>query len=210
MKKINKIFLCLALVVVLSVPMIAGCSLTDLFGGNKKQIATIEVVGTIKTEYLVDEEFDSNGAKVRIVYDDDSTKEIILTKSMTNFNSSTTGKKTLVIKYQDFTTSKQYRVDKIKLGKFTYRYEGKLSEYSYNKESENIKLYFNFKKDGTCILKGYSSTEEYLWSYNSAGNITITSEVSNVNAEIKIVSSTIVRIESGTETWIQLFRFTEE
>ncbi len=34
MKKLNKIFLSLTLVLILTVPMLAGCSLSDLFGGN--------------------------------------------------------------------------------------------------------------------------------------------------------------------------------
>lgn len=39
MKKFSKVFISLALVLILTIPMLAGCSLADLFGGNSQQNA---------------------------------------------------------------------------------------------------------------------------------------------------------------------------
>ena len=210
MKRINKVFLSLALVLVLALPMLAGCSLSDLFGGNKdKEVETIEIVGTIKTQYLVNEEFDNNGAKLVVTYTDETTKELSLTKSMTNFDSSTVGSKTLTITYNNKTTTASYRVDIVKLGvNYTYRYEGYLSNYSLENEHENQNYYLKFNSDDTALMVA-SSQLEFTWQYNADNNIVISSIVNDSQYTVVVASANIIRINSGAENWVLLFRVSE-
>ena len=116
MKKINKIILGLALVMILAMPLLSGCSLSDLFGGSsQKNVLEINIVGTIQTEYVVGENFNANGTKIEIVYEDETTKQISLDKSMTNFDSRTIGEKDLTVTYEGKVKTLSYRVDAFKL-----------------------------------------------------------------------------------------------
>lgn len=210
MKKFNKIFLSLALVLILAMPLLAGCSLSDLLGGNtNKEVETIEIVGTIKTQYLVNEEFDNNGAKLLVTFTDETTKELSLTKSMTNFNSSAVGNKTLTITYNNKTTTASYRVDRIKLDvNYTYRYEGYLSNYSLENEQENQNFYLKFKSDNTALMVT-SSQLEYTWQYDADNNIVISSIVNDSQYTVVVASANIIRINTGAENWVLLFRVSE-
>lgn len=210
MKKFNKIFLSLILVLILAMPLLAGCSLSDLFGGNtNKEVDAIEIVGTIKTQYLVNEEFDNNGAKLLVTFTDETTKEISLTKSMTNFDSSTVGSKTLTITYNNKTTTASYRVDRVKLGvNYTYRYEGYLSNYSLENEQENQNFYLKFKSDNTALMVT-SSQLEYTWQYDADNNIVISSIVNDSQYTVVVASANIIRINAGAENWVLLFRVSE-
>ena len=210
MKKFNKIFLSLALVLILAMPILAGCSLSDLFGGStNKEVETIEIVGTIKTQYLVNEEFDNNGAKLLVTFTDETTKELSLTKSMTNFNSSAVGSKTLTITYNNKTTTASYRVDRIKLDvNYTYRYEGYLSNYSLENEQENQNFYLKFKSDNTALMVT-SSQLEYTWQYDADNNIVISSIVNDSQYTVVVTSANIIRINSRAENWVLLFRVSE-
>ncbi len=127
MKKFSKIFLSLALVLVLALPMLAGCSLSDLLGDNAnkvsndgKKIASIEVVGEMKTTYYAKEEIDFGTAKLQINYEDASSQQINLSKTMvSNFDTTTFGTKQMTITYNNMNYNINYNVN-FKLGKYRY------------------------------------------------------------------------------------------
>lgn len=96
-----------------------GCDLSfgnnSSGGGNSgtgaKTVIGIGLVGNIKTEYVLNEELDLNGAKLQLMYEDDTSKEIDLLQSMiTNFSTQEIGEFTLTITYKGKTITKNYTV----------------------------------------------------------------------------------------------------
>lgn len=162
---------------VLALPLLAGCNLADLFGNGQnnssanKNLFAIDVVGNIKTEYVLNESFDANGAKLKLIYDDNSSIELSLDKTMTNFDSTTVGKKDLTVTYQGKTKVLEYRVDAFKFGRYenTLTYAG-ISDFPV--ATENHDNYWIFEKNGTgyiTYLNGEQAGQEVridlTWSY---------------------------------------------
>ena len=205
MKRFNKIYLVLILAFVFMMPVLSGC---DLFKGkeNNKTIETVEISGAIKTEYVLNEEFDSNEAKLLIRYSDESTKEVKITKDMTDFDSSTIGGKTLTITYSEKTVTKPYRVDNFRLGvKYTYRYEGSASNYSLENENENENFYIKLDKENTGVMVATSSIE-FTWEYDLDNNIVITTIVNDLHYTLVPVTANIIRMDAGNGDRIILFK----
>lgn len=182
MKKLSKVFLSLALVLVMALPMLtmSGC---DWFNSNSaKKILEIDLVGEIQTQYVLGESFNANNAKIKIIYEDDTTKQISLDKSMTDFNSSTIGKKDLTITYEGKVKTIEYRVDAIKLGKFNlikqeyYNGLSKVHTVTPNDTHQGIAYSFNADGTGKVTLTNLIDTTqktEYNITWSYADNQTI-------------------------------------
>ena len=106
---------CLAFVVMIMALSLcfAGC---DFLSGNNnstsKKIEAIGLVGNIKTEYYLNEELDLQEAKIKVIYEDDTSKNIELLQSMvSNFSTKKTGSFTLTITYKSKTIQKKYTVN---------------------------------------------------------------------------------------------------
>lgn len=85
----------------------AGCTPKS----KEKEIAGLDIVGSIKTTYYIGEDLDLNNAKLKIVYTDNTNTQIDLLASMvTGFNSQEVGSFTLTITYKDMTITKNYSV----------------------------------------------------------------------------------------------------
>lgn len=181
MKKFYKTFLVIALVVVFALPVFAGCSFSDLFGKKTttptKSVVSIDLVGTIKTEYVVGDEFDANGARVKATYDDNSTYAVALEANMTNFNSSTRGVKELVITYEGQTKVVQYRVDTFKLGTYHQRidYLNDNDEVVYTDTYATTKQDFIFNTEGSVVILGNGNpvSSGATWEYVGSRTVSI-------------------------------------
>lgn len=105
----KKVVSCLAFIVsiiALSV-CFAGCTPKS----KEKEIAGLDIVGSIKSTYYIGEDLDLNNAKLKIVYTDNTNTQIDLLASMvTGFNSQEAGSFTLTITYKDKTITKNYSV----------------------------------------------------------------------------------------------------
>ena len=186
MKKF-RLFITLALVFVLALPLFAGCDLADLFGNGQnnssanKNLFAIDVVGNIKTEYVLNESFDANGAKLKLIYDDNSSIELSLDKTMTNFDSTTVGKKDLTVTYQDKTKVLEYRVDAFKFGVYRQKVEyiGSSGLPVETLNYDSVKIAYAFNKNGTgntwCGEEGQAGyqNQEFTWEYVDNGSIII-------------------------------------
>lgn len=180
MKKF-RLFITLALVMVLALPLFAGCSFSDLFGKktttSTKSVVSIDLVGTIKTEYVVGDDFDANGARVKATYDDNSTYAVALEANMTNFNSSTRGVKELVITYEGQTKVVQYRVDTFKLGTYHQRidYLNDNDEVIYTETYSTRKQDLIFNKEGSVVILGNGNpvSSGATWEYVGSRTVSI-------------------------------------
>lgn len=108
MKKLSKIFLALALVLVFAVPFVfAGCE----NGASNAKEEGIKIHTTFKTEYEVGEDLDVTNGK--LVYTDTKGKETVvaITADMiTSFSTATVGTRQMIVTYQGFTTLVDYEV----------------------------------------------------------------------------------------------------
>ena len=186
MKKF-RLLITFALVFVLALPLLAGCNLADLFGNGQnnsltnKSLFAIDVEGNIKTEYLLNESFDANGAKLKLIYDDNSSIELSLDKTMTNFDSTTVGQKDLTVTYQDKTKVLEYRVDAFKFGVYRQKVEffGSNGLPVETLNYDDVKMSYEFNKNGTgnmwCGEKGQAGyqNQEITWEYVDNGSIII-------------------------------------
>lgn len=113
MRKIFNIFI-IPVILVCALILTTGCSLADFFkpqNPGNKEISRIELTKNIKTAYLLDDLIDLKDAKLRIVYNDETTNEIEITATMlSGFNTETIGNKTLTITYAQKTTTVPYTV----------------------------------------------------------------------------------------------------
>ncbi len=145
MKKINKIFLSLALVLILALPMLAGC---DFFGNNKKLLA-YEIEGNIKTEYYLGEQLNVQDVKLNLIYEDNSTVKIPLDSSMiTGFDTSTLGNKQITIEYNKVKRTIDYSV-KFRTGMY---------EATMTSGNQTHSIYIEFLEDGKAY--NYAVAEE--------------------------------------------------
>jgi hypothetical protein len=73
---------------------------------KEKNIISLNVTGSYKTSYLVNEPLDATGLNVEVVYEDNSI-EILSSSAYTlsGFDSSTTGTKTVTVSYKNHTTT---------------------------------------------------------------------------------------------------------
>ena len=88
MKKTINIFakLALAIICFAGVLLVAGC--------NEKELVNIGLSANIKTQYLLNENIDLNGAKLVLTYSDDSQKELVISGDMiTGFDTTTIGER---------------------------------------------------------------------------------------------------------------------
>ena len=159
---------------------------------------------------MVNEGFNPNGAKVKIIYDDSSSIQIALDKSMTNFSSATVGQKELTVTYKDKAATINYRVDKIKLGRFYYYYEGSASDYEYSKEAKSENTYLDINGDGSAALVTSTSQTELIWEYsqyNGNEGLSIGMPPSGGVVFVQILSPKCLKMMTGAnDSWIQIFR----
>lgn len=107
MKNFNKIFISLALVLVLALPLLVG----GCFGGPKEGI---KIYSNFKTEYQIGEQLDLTDGKIEYT-DEDGKKTIIeiTTQMVTSFNTDTVGNRSLIITYQGNTCTVNYSVYRV-------------------------------------------------------------------------------------------------
>ena len=76
MKKAINVFakLALAIICFAGVLLVAGC--------NEKELVNIGLSANIKTQYLLNENIDLNGAKLVLTYSDDSQNELVISSDM--------------------------------------------------------------------------------------------------------------------------------
>lgn len=221
MKKLGKLFLSLALVLVMVVPMLTmtGCDLSDLFGGNKdkdgdKTISRIELTDDVKTEYMLNDDFDRQNAQLRVVYSDESDKEVNIVSTMiSGFDTTVYGNnKTMTITYAEKTIEVKYNVKMpFELGKYLMLNEEGTSYYSFEYNSINIFTCIEFADNGvlyiyTSDMQGNKLTStqigqisldvEGTWVY-SQGKITINA-ISQI-IDLGIVNATKISWEGGYE-----------
>ncbi len=129
MKKKSFIAVILAVVLVLSMSMLAACT-------TNVQVTEIKVVdGSLKTEYTVGDAVDLSNAKLKVTYSDKSTKEIALTADMLDKSIDTTkaGSTTYTITYKEVKTTvtinvaegepeKEYTIQTFQLPEFITSY----------------------------------------------------------------------------------------
>lgn len=155
MKKLSKIFLAIALVLVLAVPFVlAGCdSKTEVEEG-------IKIHTNFKTAYELNEDLDVTNGK--LVYTDAEGKETVvaITADMiTSFNTATVGTRQMVVTYQGFTTLVDYEVYKvvdIQVGDLFYAtpssFNPGYSDYDYVKFLNNSKVVVCSSNVGPAII----------------------------------------------------------
>ncbi len=102
---------------------------------------------------------------------------------MTNFNSSTVGKKDLTITYENKVTTIEYRVDAVKLGKFNMvredYYNGLSKVDTYIPAGQKIDYEFYANGTGNLILTDLSNPEQssqysISWNYINNNSISFT------------------------------------
>ena len=167
---------------------------------STKSVVSIDLVGTIKTEYVVGDDFDANGARVKATYDDNSTYAFALEANMTNFNSSTRGVKELVITYEGQTKVVQYRVDTFKLGTYHQRidYLNDSDEVVYTDTYATLRHDWIFNKDGSVVMIGNGNTVSSGATWEYVGSRTVSIDLhDDLN---QIVGLAIV--DSSTMRWI--------
>ena len=198
MKKVNKVFLSLVLVFVLAMPLLTGCS---LFGNSNKTLVGIELTGNIKTEYLLNENIDFNGQKLRLIYDDNSRVTLNLDESMVSgFSTTTKGNKTMTIEYNEYQKTINYSVNLFKMGRYTNSstdyYNGNTVVYTQNWGSlQYLELSSNFT-----IVGGFVETNSEAfrgtWQYLSNQKIKIVLDNNGGEREFNIVNTQLLQIET--------------
>ena len=89
----------------------SGGGSTDDDTSTTAQVTGIDLAGDIKTKYYIGDELDLNGARLKVVYDDDTEKNVTLMASMvTGFDSSKLGNYSLTITYKNKSIKKNYTV----------------------------------------------------------------------------------------------------
>lgn len=174
MKRFSRIFLSLALVVVLALPMLAGCSLSDLFGGKaEKKVAEINTTSGIRTTYTAKEEIDFQNAKLKITYEDGTTNEITLDKSMVKgFDTLTFGSKEMVIAYGGAKKTIPYQVN-LKLGIYKNTIVTTYLDNQLVDTNTDFNYHFKFNSDNTVnVMREENGVEEYeddnfVWRYQN-------------------------------------------
>lgn len=117
MKKLNKVFVSLALVLVLVIPvLVSGC-----FGGSKEGI---KIHTEFKTEYMIGEDLDLTNGKIE--YTDKTGKKtvVVITEQMvTGYDKNNAGTRELVITYEGNTLLVEYTVNPydVELGAVYYQ-----------------------------------------------------------------------------------------
>ena len=190
-KKIMRCFAFAVMIVALSL-CFAGCDFgfNNSNGGgtdNKAQVVGIDLVGNIQTEYTLGEELNLNNAKLKVVYDDETEKEIIITTSMINgFNTTILGEKTIKITYKDKSIYKNYKVTANGIYDADYDY----GIYSYRSTTNGMVL----------------SRSNYDTVYSDGSRIQIieTLRINNEHIEIK----NIVNQTKNGETSTSEYRYT--
>lgn len=219
MKKINKIFLSLALVLILVIPMFAGCSLSDLFGDNSvkvnnegKTIASIEIKGNIKTEYYAYEAIDFNGAELKVNYEDNTASFVSLKSSMVSgFDTTTFGEKQMTITYNNNTCDLSYEV-KFKLG----RYKGVSSQLFQNNSLmqqhfyDNPIYYVEFVENGKYYDYLDGQRQEAIDSDNNGRQCTWTYSGEKLCATYYNALQEISFTSETNATWTMLFSSVDE
>lgn len=114
MKKFAKIFVLPALVL---------CAVLGLTACNNNEdpvaVKRIDLTQNVKTDYLLNEEFDAMNSKLVVTLNNGNTTEISITSDMIkNFDTTTVGEKHLTIKYETKSLNLSYRVDSFVMGKF--------------------------------------------------------------------------------------------
>ena len=213
MKKFNKIFISLVLVLVLSLPVLSGCSLLDIFNQNNSNISSIDVVGEIKTEYMVGENFEARGAKVKVTYKDGNSLEIPLDRSMTDFDSSTVGNKFLEVTYSGKVKNLYYYVNTFKLGKFYLYYQGYVSNYSPSSE-QKTRYYIELLANKNGVMLGTNGQENLAWDYYQGNDSKLVIDsIDNAGGIMlaEISSPTYLRVLGGQQNnYLMIFRYAED
>lgn len=129
-----------------------------------KAIASLDIVGEFKTEYLIGEDFDIQNIKLKVVYEDETNDIISLTNDMVlGFDSKNVAEqKTVTIVYKNKSIEKTYSIVGITLGIY--------SREDYDKDGilqYNVTEYLNFGANGTILSVNppYEAAEETLWRY---------------------------------------------
>ncbi len=168
---------------------------------EEKKVESITLLGTLKSEYYVNEKFSGAAAKLYVQYEDDSTKEINITADMVlGFNTSDiVDDATATIIYRGKSITFTYSVYPFKYGYYTRtKYDA-----SDNVVEREI-MYWQLKKNGEVIdQREFSGV--YYWRYED-GKISFFSDTEEMDEICTIVNSTTLK--ETTSDGYYLYKFT--
>ena len=222
MKKLTKI-LSFAIAFVCFSLCFAGCSFNL---GQKPTLESIDIKGSIQTEYAINERLNLNGAKLILTYSNDSQKELDVTASMVSgFDTTTAGNKTLTITYKEKTARVDYIVKneylignkRLKCGEYyqqeeyTIEQDGSITlKTSYVYSNTLMRLTLNNNFEGKFLQRYSTDTpiKEFPIIWEIQDNkivLTYTGNGSSIN--LSITSDGTLRLEN--ETTIDIFAYHE-
>lgn len=184
MKKTINVFakLALAIICFAGVLLVAGC--------NEKELVNIGLSANIKTQYLLNENIDLNGAKLVLTYSDDSQNELVISSDMiTVFDTTTIGERALTITYK----GKQINVDYVVLDfdDALRRVQSKIfnaekvqAVFKVNVGTENETIHTKVTVNNNCLKELHmnsSGAEGNYTIYNLATNKEYSSETNSVS-----------------------------
>ena len=114
MKRLGRTILTVALVLVLALPLFAGCSLSELFGKKEEIKEGISIYSNFKTEYEIGDELDVTDGKIQYTNEEGKKTIVEITKSMiTSFSTETAGSRQMIVTYNGNTITVNYTVYKV-------------------------------------------------------------------------------------------------
>ena len=123
-------------------------ALTGCFGGEAK-ITAIDLAQSFKTQYEIGETLDVSNGIIKVTYEDDTQKDVVVTESMVSgFNTQTAGQKTMVVTYKDSTKTVSYTVTGPRLEEERYLW--------YNNTSSMANCIYFYKQGDTYVYVQYS------------------------------------------------------
>lgn len=163
MKKFNKIFLSLALVLILALPMLAGC---DLFNNNSTTKESLKIHTNFKTEYEIGETLDLTDEKIQYTDEQGEKTVVAITTTMVSgFSTETAGSRQLIITYQgktllvDYTV---YRVYDMEVNALYYCHPSQMvaMENALYGSNRNVNEYYDYIQFSSSNSTGMTSTQK--------------------------------------------------
>lgn len=196
MKKVNKIFISLALVLVLVLPLfLGGC-----FGGSKEKL---ELHTEFKTEYNVGDVLDLTNGKIK--YTNEKGEIIILAitpQMVSSFNTDTVGTREMIITYEEKSILVSYFVVN------PFKIKNAVYHCQYNNGTTDLSLWLKFEAPNIVSMGqgdygsvNYVFTGTYTKSYiNDIWSCVV--EMQNISQSDIISTGTITNITTNS------FKFT--
>lgn len=190
MKKMTKILSFMFAMLCISLCFV-GCS----FDNDNKEIVSIGLKNTLKTNYCINETLDLSNNKLVLTYSDDSQKELVINDEWitTPFDSTSVGSKQMVITYKEKQYTLNYIIEnaillggsKINLGEY---YTSKLEIYNSQTEQKSTTQYsqnttiedasygfalLTLNADKSVLITTKGSSASGILTQNQDGTITI-------------------------------------